>query len=392
MGGQAFAHLQTDPPIHVPRLSPETYQQVAATITSKLETLFNRVTIPREAPGKPDFGDIDFIVEGARDPYDKNILATVKKLLEAEYLVDHSFAIRHPSVPGAYIQVDVELSPRSGTEDGAALFEWTKFMKSDADLLQIVGVVHRSLGLTCNDKGLHVRVEEVQAYNKKKSMIFLTRYPNEAMDFYGYDKAKYYEGFQDEGELFDWATNGRWFYWKVYEDREEVSNDRARMNKRAMFRRFVHDYMPSCGKGTTGPKKSEEIDTDARKANPQRQLVLEEALRTFNKREEYDALMLEHKTKGVEDALWLQISNSIPLQDAARGTTLKGLRRWVAFKNGLPYITEQPIAGSQKLKWTDHITDNTMSDVLTWVAENREQIRKMEEDRANEARNAALRK
>ncbi|KAJ4346843.1 uncharacterized protein N0V89_010775 [Didymosphaeria variabile] len=388
MGGQAFAHIVADKPIDIPRLSPDTYQQVAADVKLKLETLFHHVTIPRDAPEKIDFGDIDFLVEGIRDPKtDSNIWISVKEVLGAELFVSpHHFGIKHPSITNAYVQVDVELSPGIGAE----LFEWTNFMKSDSDLLQIVGVVHRSLGITCTDKGMHVRVEEVEPYNRKKSMLFLTRDPNQAMEFYGYDKAKYHQGFDSEAEMFDWATNGRYFYWKVYEDRDETSNDRTRLNKRPMFRRFVHEYMPSCGKGTISHTQTENSDPDAEKAIPSRQDVLQEALRMFDKHEEYNAIILEHRTKGVEEALWLQINNSIPSQNAARGTILKGLKRWVAFINGRPYITERPIATSMKLKWSEHVPDDAIPDLLAWIAENRDQIGELEEFRASEARKAGM--
>lgn len=385
MGGQTFAQFITGNPVNVPRLSPETYHQIAAEITLKLETLFNHVTIPREGPGKSDYGDIDFLVEGIRQPKDKsNIWSSVREVLGAElFAIPHHFGLKHPTRPDAYVQVDVELSPGNDTKDGAELFEWMKFMKGDSDLLQIIGVVHRSLGITCNDKGMHIRVEEVESYNRKKSMLFLTRNPDQAMDFYGYDKAKYYEGFADETEMFDWATNGRYFYWKVYEDRDENSNDRSRMNKRPMFRRFVHEYMPICGKGTV-------TDMETQKARPCRQDVLQEALRMFDRYKEYEAIILEHKTKGVEDALWLQINNSIPSQNAGRSVILKGLKRWVAFHEGDPYITEQPIATSLKLRWSDYVSDEAIPDILVWIAENQEQIRKLEEARANEARLASM--
>ncbi|KAF9737368.1 hypothetical protein PMIN06_001231 [Paraphaeosphaeria minitans] len=394
MGGQAFAHIVSDTLINVPRMLPDTYYQVASDVRLKLETLFYHVTIPRVAPGKSDFGDIDLIVEGIRDPTNnKNIWATVQDVLGAElYVHPHHFGIKHPTSPDAYVQVDVELSPGSDTKHGAELFEWTKFMKSDSDLLQIVGVVHRSLGITCNDKGMHIRVEEVEPYNRKKSMLLLTRDPDQAMDFYGYDKAKYYQGFDSETELFEWATNGRYFYWKVYEDREENSNDRSRINKRAMFRRFVYEYMPSCGKGTTTSSHVEDDESETKKAVPSRQEVLRDALLMFDRQKEYNAIVLEHETQGVEEAIWLQVNNSIPSGNAARGTILKGLKRWVAFEDGRPYITEQPISTSTKLKWSKHVSNDTLQEILSWIAENQEQIGKLEEERANEARKAAMKR
>ncbi|KAJ4293585.1 hypothetical protein N0V90_008868 [Kalmusia sp. IMI 367209] len=400
MGGQAFAHIKSDTPIKVPRLSPETYQQIADHTASRLETLFYHVTIPREAPGKSDYGDIDFLVEGIRSSNEHDVWTVVKTLLGAELHVprgqSHSFGIKHPHIPEAYVQVDVELSPGNDTADGAELFEWTKFMKGDSDLLQIVGVIHRSLGITCNDRGLHIRVKEVEPYNKKKSMLFLTRDPNKAMDFYGFDKTKYWQGFDSEEDLFEWTTKGRYFYWEAYEERQETSNDRSRLAKRPMFRRFVQEYMPSREKLTAINDKTSKSELSASEANqlsahkPSRQEVLEEALRMFGKREQYDAIIHEHETKGVEDALWQQIRDALPLEGAALGTTLKGLRRWVMFKDNRPYICEQPLSSKAMVKWTDQISKDAIPDVLAWIAENREQVRELEEQRAHEARKAAM--
>ena len=169
MGGLAFANVVTDngKPPHVPRLSPDLYEQISADCQSKLATLFQRVVIPRDAPAKTDFGDIDFLVAGIQHSASKqDIWDAIKDVLDAPLHLhrgeSHSFAIKHPQIEGAYVQVDVELCPGDGTPDVAELFEWTRFMKGDSDLLQILGISHRPLGLTCNDRGFYVRVEEIE--------------------------------------------------------------------------------------------------------------------------------------------------------------------------------------------------------------------------------------
>jgi hypothetical protein len=202
MGGKTF------PDLNVPRMPPELYEHVSAECQSKLETIFNRVVVPRDAPAKVDYGDIDFLVEG--HTFSKNELwDDVQTTLGAENQKRNggstSFAIPHPEIPGAHLQIDVELSPGDGTSDGAELFEWTKFMKGDSDMMQIIGITHRALGLTCTDQGLYVRIEDIFPDNKDKAKLFLTRDPHEAMNFYGLDTAKYWTGFKDETELFNWC-------------------------------------------------------------------------------------------------------------------------------------------------------------------------------------------
>jgi hypothetical protein len=374
MGGQAFGTS-----ILVPRMSPELYRKVAKDVGDKLGTLFSRVTIPREAPGKLDFGDIDFLVDGTLPSVNKINWILVKTLLGAELYVprggSHSFGLPHPEISSAFVQVDVELCPGSGTPDSAELFEWTKLMKGDSDMMQIIGVCHRPLGLTCNDRGFHVRLEQIEPYNKKKALLFLTRDPNKAMEFYGLNTTKYWEGFRNENDLFEWVSKGRFFAWEVFDSRTEKSNDRQRQNKRGMYRRFVENYMPDhpeAGKGKNWTRKH----------------VLEEALNTFDRQEQYEAMMTEHSMKEAEEALWKQIRERLPLEGSSLGEALKGLRRWVRFTDGRPEITTEPMLETT-LVWRTIVTPESIPTLLDWVEQNWKEAKDREKKRAQGAKEAA---
>ncbi|KAF2685116.1 hypothetical protein K458DRAFT_417198 [Lentithecium fluviatile CBS 122367] len=380
MGGQAFINVKSDTPIKVPRMLPDVYHKFAGEIATKLETLFDHVTIPREAPGKLDYGDIDFLVEGIRSPNDRDIWNTIKDLLGASLHVprggSHSFGIPHPDTSDAFVQVDVELSPGNGTPDSAELFEWTRFMKGDSDLLQIIGVCHRPLGLTCNDRGLHVRVEEIEPYNKKMALIFLTRDPNRAMEFYGLDTSEYRAGFQDENNLFNWVSEGRFFAREIFDGRVEKSNDRSRQNKRAMYRRFVEEYMPAHPEAAKGKGK---VWT--------RQEVLDEALNIFSKHAQYEAMLAEHHAKEDEEALWKQIRDLLPLEGNSLGGALKGLKHWVGFIDGQPYITAQALESTPV--WTAAVSPACRPSVMEWVVQNWQEVKALEKKRAKYAKEAA---
>ena len=378
MGGQAFVDVKSDAPILVPRMPPELYQKVANDVEIKLGSLFSRVTIPREAPGKKDFGDIDFLVDGVRASATRDTWTVVKNELGAEHYLSrggsHSFGVPHPEIPNAYIQIDVELCPGSGTPDSAELYEWTKFMKGDSDLLQIIGVCHRSLGLTCNDRGLHVRVEEIEPYNKKKALLFLTRDPGRAMEFYGLDAPKYWSGFRDEEDVFQWVSKGRLFAGEVFDARVEKSNDRSRQNKRPMYRRFVEEYMPAHPE--TGKSK-----------HWTREEVLDEALNTFGKHEQYQAMLAEHNMKEAEEGLWENIRQLLPVTGNSLGVALKGLKRWVDFDDGRPYITAQPLENT--LIWKTIVPPDSTTEVLDWIKHNWQEIKALEKKRAKDAKEAA---
>ncbi|OAL46879.1 hypothetical protein IQ07DRAFT_144093 [Pyrenochaeta sp. DS3sAY3a] len=380
MGGLAFANTATSngKPPQVPRMSPQLYQQVAKECQTKLEKVFDRVVIPREPPGKADHGDIDFLVEGGPARAGKgDVWATVKTILGAELHLSnggsHSYAIPHLESPGTYVQVDVELSPGYGTPEGPDLFEWTRFIKGDADLVQLIGVSHRPLGLTCNDQGLHLIVEEIAIYNKKKSLLFLTRDPDRLMEFYGFDATKYWAGFSEETEIFDWVSSGRFFSSEIFENRTEKSNDRSRQKKRPMYRRFVEEYMPlHPGQGEKSPWTREQ--------------VISEALEHFNKKTEYEAMMEEHRNKEIEEKLWSGIRATIPAEGNSLGIALKGLRHWVVFQNGKPAVASEPV---EYQSWTKSISIENKDAVLRWVLEHWEQVKRLEKSRGSAARQAA---
>jgi hypothetical protein len=375
MGGKTFADIQ------VPRMLPVLYRRLSAEYQTKLETLFHRVTIPRDAPTKADYGDIDYLVEGVkfRASSNEDICVQVKDLLGAHQSHrnggSHSFAIPHPEVREAFVQVDVELCPGNDTPDGIELFDWTRFLKGDSDLLQILGISHRSLGITCNDQGLHIRVEEIEPYNRKKSLLFLTRNPNKAMEFFGLDVVKYWTGFSDETDLFDWATNGRFFSLARFGDRLEKSNDRSRQAKRPMYARFIEAYMPAHA------DKNVSI-------NWTRQQVLEEALDMFNKQAEYNIMIEEHKFKEAEEDLWQEIRDVVPAQGNSLTVAMKGLRRWVSFVNGEPHIAVEPDL-DDKPAWTRLMAPGSKESLLNWVKAHWMEAKVAEKARATAAKAAA---
>lgn len=381
MGGQAFVDLESAyGPIVVPRMPPATYQAISLEIQSKLRTLFSKVVIPREAPAKVDHGDIDFLVGGiipCGNAY-TNVWDAVQMLLNAQFCTSrggsHSFGIKHPHVPNAYVQIDVELAPGDGTPDEEALFEWTRFMKGDSDLVQIIGICHRHLGLTCNDLGLHLRVAEIEPYDKKKSLLFLTRDPAEAMALFGFDADKYHAGFQGEDALFHWVTEGRFFSRSSVETRVEKHNDRSRLAKRPMFRRFVLEFMPS------HPEIGQNNEYS-------REQVLEEALGKFSKHGQYKSMMAAHHEKETEEAVWNQVRGVIPAQGSGLALALKGLRRWVDFADGKPHITSSCVERTPF--WSREMSAGSMDTVLSWVAENWQTTKSLEKKRAKEAKASA---
>ncbi|KAF3009690.1 hypothetical protein E8E13_008542 [Curvularia kusanoi] len=358
MGGKVFAAL------NAPRMAPVLYQRMTQECQSKLKVFFAKVVVPRDAPNKPDHGDIDFLVGGVLTPFrGVDLWKCVEGALGAEYRIargeSQSYAIPHPEVEDAYIQVDVELAPGDATLGANDLFEWTKFMKGDADLVQIIGITHRTLGLVCNDRGLHLRIEEIEPYDKKKALIFLTREPDRAIRFYDFNVDKYRQGFQTENEIFDWIAAGRFFSPQVFEKRVEKADDRSRKRKRPMYRNFVDNYM------TDQHRVISKVWT--------RQEVLHEAIEEFDVKDEYDEKISAHRAEELEDQLWRDIKDVLPQSDKSRKSTIKALRRWVTFEHSQPVISDRPFPTVQP-QWSQFVDESTRKDVLAWVEQNWQEV------------------
>ncbi|KAF1928348.1 uncharacterized protein M421DRAFT_420892 [Didymella exigua CBS 183.55] len=370
MGGKVFDCLG----LRVPRMSPEVYQRMIAEVYPKLQQFFEKVVVPRDAPGKMDHGDIDFLVGGTR-PQDGYLWKLVQGALGAHHHKSqgsHSFALPHPDIEGAHVQVDIELSLGDGLPGSWEWFEWTKLMKGDADLMQIIGIAHRPLGLTCTDQGLHVRLEQIEPYDKKEARLFLTRDPDKALRFYGLDVDKYFQGFSSETDLFNWVAGGRFFSLEVFAQRVEKADDRTRSAKRPMYRHFVEEYMPNVVKNNES-----KIWT--------RQEVLLESLKTFNVQAQYDEKMAKHDREEAEKKLWEEVKATIPATDKRLKAAVRALRRWVRFKNSKPAKLEHPLLPEQYLTWSKYVDQSNKSDVLEWVERNWQDLKSRDKAYQNTA-------
>ncbi|EHL01324.1 hypothetical protein M7I_2656 [Glarea lozoyensis 74030] len=192
-----------------------------------------------------------------------------------------------------YVQVDVHHLPT------AERFQWELFHSAHGDLWNILGATIRPFGLTANDVGLYLRIPEIEALDKKKSLIFLTSDPKRVLDFLGLDEDKWWKQFETQGEMFQYATKNRMFW--VKEEADDVKegdvltnvdlgqeggdagkkklkhNDRQRMAKRPIFRAWIDEFIPMLRK-QGGPKEPEIT----------REQIRDEAFYKFGVREVYE--------------------------------------------------------------------------------------------------------
>lgn len=360
MGGAAF------PALDVLRLSHDEWSHLCDEIISALKVHFTDVACPEPAPGKVDHGDLDILV---CNPKAELAQDTVLKAISAAYSttpgVTTSYAVPFPGKDGKYAQVDVQHCKNG-------YLNWNLWCSAYGDLVQILGVLNRKIGLTINDKGLNLRVEEWEATNRNLSMVFLTKEPCKVMEFLGLDSQKWRQGFNTQDEIFSWCSMGR-FYSRPVKKMIETAGDRARLKKRPMFSTYLEVWVPE------HPEAWQDRKTWPRKR------VLEEAIKYFQKEKEYDALMSAYAQRERYNELVENVKTSIPVgKSKGQRTIIRGIKRWVDWQNGVSRLLPENMPNDREdapaiPAWLEHLSDQRMPDFMIWLQDNYVEIRTRED-------------
>lgn len=232
MGGSAFPKLAT------PRMEPDLYFATKLRISNILKQHFAHVGTPVEAPGKEDYGDVDFVVcepllepEAPTDeqPSKKHAPKFKTEVIAAMVGAKHSkrngsfdswsFAIPWPvaesqlsestaptsSAGGRqrYIQVDVNIL--SKIED----FNWMQFDHAHGDLNMIITLSVRRKSLRLSEKGFFVLIPEIAQDSPKLAEVLITKDPVLVLQFLGLDAARFWQPFPSWDDVMDYAAQCR---------------------------------------------------------------------------------------------------------------------------------------------------------------------------------------
>ncbi|KAF2437152.1 hypothetical protein EJ08DRAFT_623681 [Tothia fuscella] len=369
MGGNAFPNLK------VLRLPHEIYNQLLTQCIAILKPeYYDLVFAPPEAPSKIDHGDIDLLVSSPAHVFTaKDLSSALGAVANTKVGVTTSFAILIPQEPATneslvdaeqpYAQLDIHVCK----ED---YVEWETLLSSYGDLMQIIGVLNRAAGLTANDKGLHIRVPEIEKYNRKQSMLYLTHSVRCTLEFLGLDPKPYLEKtFTTDEEIFAWCVSGRFYGPKARDRENESANDRQRYAKRKMFTNCMNEWIPS------HPEVWENRKVWTKEE------VLAEAVRFFGIGKEYETMITAHRNKVAEEELIKGIQNAIPEDGQKLGEAMRGLKRFVKWDDGKLALCDDMGDVSDKPRWSAEIKEEQREGVLKWVNENWEELRRRERER-----------
>ncbi|MCJ1258649.1 hypothetical protein MMC24_006482 [Lignoscripta atroalba] len=273
MGGKAFTHGISA--LSTPRMPPTIYIALRDKYISLLSTLFAEAASPIEAPEKDTYGDIDILVCGPKSPASiPSLTAALNSKSTVGNGVTASFAVPYPDSAVDYVQLDLHVC-------GPSTFRWELFTHSHGDLWNLLGTSIRPWGLTANDVGFHVRIREIEELDKKRSLVYLTSDPDAVIDFLGLERERYWQPFGTVEELYTYVTSMRFFRRDAYVRNGLKANDRKRMAQRPLYRRFVDEWLPQ--------RPSLECVAVPNQLN--RESVLDEALKVFDKRGEYEGIL-----------------------------------------------------------------------------------------------------
>lgn len=351
MGGRAFA--THNPPLPTPRMPVEIYTQVLNTTLAILRKHYTYAGSPIEAPGKTSYGDVDFLVCSPLSPsFDifktprKEVAQTLSKILNAIAFFCESgnptinLAVPWPAISSTegmadgqseerYVQIDVHACP------SLTIYNWELFHSAHGDLWNILGSTIRHFGFTVNDRGLFLRIPEIELHDRKKSMIFLTDQPAQVLDLLGLGGEAWWKGFGSEEEMFEYAAGCRFFWVKEKdEDGEEgmegdvigettpfgcqeggeegkkklKHNDRARMSKRPIFKAWIDDFIPKCrAEGRFGNNTIT------------RESIRDEVFTKYPIQKEYETRLRDWSLIRHKDELWREvIKGSVPIEEAGQ--------------------------------------------------------------------------
>lgn len=317
MGGKAFS-----PALRTPRMSATTYHALLSKYISVLSQHYVHVGSPREAPEKTSHGDIDILVcTPIHNPQPDT--ATLTKILHAKKSIAAKpstlFAVPYPSdLPSEeegdnYIQLDIQ---RCYTVDK---FNWMLFFNSSGDLWNILGTALRRYGLTANDRGLHLRVREIETENKQHALIPLTSNPGDILGFLGLDVKEFNKSWDTLEGMYIFLAQHRFFrrdsYIRVHHldslssvpdgaNGGRGTKEKKRIETRAIYRQFVDEFLPSW--------------QDVGRERVWREEVLEIVLDRWGKRRQYEKKMNE----------WRKYMDEKPVKEEIREAGIVMEMRW----------------------------------------------------------------
>lgn len=227
MGGNALSHTSV-------RLTKKNYERVADDVVARLKALYpgNRVYAIESYRAKETFGDLDVLVESTGfDPFKAAEAIGAVEVVRNGPVTSVGLVVR-PEVPeldGNVFQVDlIKMEPEA--------FDFASFYFRHSDTGNLLGRISHSMGPALRHEALTFVYRDG---DYKFREIVLTRDWGEALTFLGYDPKRYFEGFEDLEEIFQYVSSTPFFNRDIFLLENRNAQARVRDRKRPTYNAFL---------------------------------------------------------------------------------------------------------------------------------------------------------
>lgn len=217
MGGNAFENLR--------RLPADAYRRLEAELLARLQTIYPKLAPVPYYAAKPDFGDMDVVVQKPR--LERQAFEAFLKSIGSERA---SYNGDNLSFVYQDFQIDlIFVAPEH--------FETAVFYYAYNDLNNLVGRIAHKLGLKFGWDGLIWQIRTESGHRAEE--ILLSRSPAEIYSFLGYDYTRWLQGFSTLEEIFAFVASSPYFKADIY-DHENLNHiNRTRNRKRKTYSAFL---------------------------------------------------------------------------------------------------------------------------------------------------------
>lgn len=217
MGGNAFDNLR--------RLPADAYRKLEAELVEKLGTIYPVLHPLPYYHAKPDFGDMDIVVQKPRlDRRDfEAFLATIGSD-RVSYNGDITSFVYQD------FQIDLLYMAPEHVETALFYFAYN-------DLNNLVGRIAHKLGLKFGWDGLSYQIRTESGHRAES--ILLSRDPEQIYTFLGYDYARWQQGFENLEDIFSFVVSSPYFNAAIYDTEQLNHINRTRNRKRKTYMTFL---------------------------------------------------------------------------------------------------------------------------------------------------------
>lgn len=232
MGGNALS-------VATIRLPASAYHQVSQKVLHKLQIAYpgRKIVIIPSYTNKPDFGDLDILIEsGTQEGKEYDPKSAFQALGATELVRNGDVTSLGYKLKESVFQVDlIKIKPEA--------FNFTLRYFSFNDLGNLIGRIAHKAGFKLGHDGLRYVLRDKQESDHVIDELIVTRNFDEALSFLGYDPKQYQDGFNDGFKLltdvFQFVTTTPYFNRDIYLLENRNAKSRVRDRKRKTYMGFL---------------------------------------------------------------------------------------------------------------------------------------------------------